>query len=79
MKTQPYVVSYQKEHFHKGTRYHWVICGSHNADEMISWGYAETQEQAEKAAQNEIKDLIAGLTKGGRVVSTSKTLSRNQC
>ncbi len=79
MKTPPYIVSYQKEHFHKGMRYHWVICGAQNTDEMISWGFAETQEQAEKAAQNEIKDLIAGLTKGGRVINTSKSLTRSQC
>jgi hypothetical protein len=77
MKTPSYVVSYQKEHFHKGTRYHWVICGTQNCDEMVSWGYAETQEQAEKAAENEIKDLISGLTKGGRVLNTAKTFTRS--
>ncbi len=79
MKPASYVVSYQKEHFHKGIRYHWVICKSQNCDEMISWGYAPTQEQAEQAAQNEIKDLLSGITKGGRVLPQAKPLSRFQC
>lgn len=79
MKPTSYVVSYQKEHFHRGTRFHWVICCAHNSDEMISWGYADSQEQAETAAQNEIKDLLAGITKGGRCVNTAKSLTRHQC
>ncbi len=79
MKPASYVVSYQKEHFHKGIRYHWVICKSQNSDEMISWGYAPSQEQAEQAAQNEIKDLLSGITKGGRVLPQAKPLSRFQC
>lgn len=79
MKLTSYVVSYEKEHFHKATRYHWMICGAQNADELVSWGYAATQEQAEIAAQNEIKDLTSGLTQGGRVVNTARSLTRHQC
>ncbi|HEY5175381.1 MAG TPA: hypothetical protein VII95_07425 [Terriglobales bacterium] len=68
-----YVVSFQAEPFHKGTRYHWMICWAQNPDELVSWGHAPTQELAEKAAQNEVKDLSSGRTQGGRVTSTSKS------
>ncbi len=57
-------------------RYHWMVCGAQNPDELISWGYASTQELAEAAGQNEIKDLLSGLTHGGRVTSTIKAFSR---
>jgi hypothetical protein len=79
MKQPSYVMSFQKEHFHKGIRYHWMICGAQNADELVSWGYAATQELAEAAATNEVKDLTSGLTRGGRVVSTSKAFGRHHC
>jgi uncharacterized protein YceH (UPF0502 family) len=65
-----YVVSIQAQSFRKKTRYHWMICGENNPDEMISWGHAPTQELAENEAQNEVKDLTSGLTQGGRVAST---------
>jgi hypothetical protein len=68
-----YVVSFQAEPFHKGTRYHWMICWAQNPDELVSWGHAPTQELAEMAAQSEIKDLSSGLTQGGRVTNTSKS------
>jgi len=68
-----YVVSFQAEPFRKGTRYHWMICGIRNPDELVSWGHAPTQELAEKAAQNEVKDLSSGQTQGGRVISASKS------
>jgi len=66
-------MSFQAEALHKGTRYHWMICRSQNPDELVSWGHAATQELAEMAAQNEVKDLSAGRTQGGRVISTSKS------
>jgi hypothetical protein len=68
-----YVVSFQAEPFHQGTRYHWMICGAQNPDELVSWGYAPTQELAERAAQNEIKDLSSGRTQGGRITSPNKS------
>jgi hypothetical protein len=68
-----YVVSFQAEPFHKGTRYHWMICWAQNPDELVSWGHAPTQELAEMAAQNEVKDLSSGRTQGGRVTNTSKS------
>lgn len=79
MKQPSYVVSFQKESFRKGIRYHWMICGKDNADEMISWGYAPTQEAAEAAARNEVQDLTSGLTRGGRVLSAPKPFTRHQC
>ncbi len=66
-----YVVSFQAEPFHNGTRYHWMICRAQNPDELVSWGHASTQGLAEEAAQNELKDLSSGLTQGGRVSSKS--------
>ena len=68
-----FVVSFQAEPFHKGTRYHWMICRAQNPDELVSWGHAPTQELAETAAQNEIKDLSLGRTAGGRITNTSKS------
>ncbi len=64
-----YVVSIQAQSFRKKTRYHWMICGEDNPDELISWGHAPTQELAETEASNEVKDLCSGLTEGGRVTS----------
>jgi hypothetical protein len=68
-----YVVSFQTEPYHKGTRYHWMICWAQNPDELVSWGHAPTQELAEIAAQNEIKDLSSGRTQGGRIITGSKS------
>ena len=68
-----YVVSFQTEPYHKGTRYHWMICWAQNPDELVSWGHAPTQELAEIAAQNEIKDLSSGRTQGGRIIAGSKS------
>ena len=67
-----YVVSFQAEPFYKGRRYHWMICKAQNPDELVSWGHAATQELAEKAAQNQVKDLSSGRAQGGRMISTSK-------
>ena len=68
-----YVVSFQAEPFYKRMRYHWMICRAQNLDELVSWGHAPTQELAEKAAQNQVKDLSSGLTQGGRGTGTSKS------
>jgi hypothetical protein len=68
-----YVVSFQTEPYHKGTRYHWMICWAQNPDELVSWGHAPTQELAEIAAQNEIKDLSSGRTQCGRIITASKS------
>jgi len=65
-----YILSYQAERFHQGKRYYWMICGSQNPDQLISWGHAATQEEAEKAARDEVSDLSSGLTQGGRVTTT---------
>ena len=72
-----YVVSFQAEHFYKGTRYHWMICTAQKPDKLVSWGHAPTQDLAEEAAQNEVKDLFSGRTQGGRVNSTSKWAPTN--
>jgi hypothetical protein len=66
-----YVVSFQAEHFHKGRRYHWMICLEHKLDELVSWGHEPTQELAETAARNELENLSSGMTSGGRIISTS--------
>ena len=68
-----YVVSFQAEPFHRRTRYHWMICRVQNPDKLVSWGHAPTQDQAEKAAHDEVKDLSSRRTQGGRVTSTSKS------
>jgi hypothetical protein len=68
-----YVVSFQTEPYHKGTRYHWMICWAQNPDELVSWGHAPTQELAEIAAQNEVKDLSSGRTQGGRIITATKS------
>lgn len=73
-----YVVSIQTEHIRQGPRYHWMICGADNPDELVSWGYAPTLEQAQTAAQNEVLDLSAGRTKGGRVTSTITEFTRRR-
>ncbi len=73
-----YVVSFQAERFYKRTRYHWMICKVQNPDELVSWGHAATQELAEKAAQNQVEDLLSSaLTQGARVTSMSKSATTN--
>jgi hypothetical protein len=69
-----YVVSFQSEPFHRGRRYHWMICSSMSPDELVSWGYAPTQKLAEQAAQIELKDLSSWLSKGGRVTSEIRSV-----
>ncbi len=64
-----YLSSFQTEPFYKGRRYHWMICCTMKPDELVSWGHAPTQELAEKAAENELRDLSSGLTQGGRANS----------
>ena len=71
-----YVVSFQSELFYKARRYHWMICRTIKPDELVSWGHAPTQELAENAAQNEVKDLSLGLTQGGQVPSQSSSVLR---
>ena len=66
-----YIVWFQVQPFRKGRRYHWMICREQNPDELVSWGHALTQELAEVAARDEIQDLSAGTSNGGRVASTS--------
>jgi hypothetical protein len=70
-----YVTSLDESHLQCGdVRYHWMICKQDKPDELVSWGHAPTQEQAEVAAQKEVKDLAHGRSQGGRVVSTDKSL-----
>ena len=66
-----YVVSFQSIRFYKGVRYHWMICLEHKPDELVAWGHALTQELAESAARDEVKNLFSGLSHGGQVASTS--------
>ena len=73
----PYVLSFQSEHFHKGKRYHWMICWTHKPDELVSWGHAASREQAESAARQEVTDLLSGASKGGRVISAITAFTRH--
>ena len=67
-----YVMSFQSQPLRKGQRrYYWIICGEQNPDELVSWGHALTQQLAEAAAQDEVKNLSSGLSHGGRVASTN--------
>ncbi len=66
-----YVLSFHAERFYRGRRYHWIVCCEGKPDELVSWGHAATQELAETAARNELKDLASGLSRGGRVASTA--------
>ncbi len=74
MKKRPvsYVSSFETvpSQFPNGrARYHWMICRDSCPDKLVSWGYAASQEEAERAAQNELCDLASGVTEGGRVVN----------
>jgi hypothetical protein len=71
-----YVASFQTEPFHKGRRYHWMICRADNAEELVSWGHEPTREQAEAAAENEVRVLSSSMAQGGQVVSATKPLAR---
>jgi len=73
-----YVVSIQTEHVRQRPRYHWMVFGVKNPDEIVSWGHAPTLEQAESAAQNEILDLSSGRTQGGRVACTITEFTRRR-
>ena len=73
-----YVTSFQSEHFHRQMRYHWTICRAQKPDELVSWGHAPTQKDAELAARNEVSALCRGLSQGGRVVSSVKPWT-NRC
>jgi hypothetical protein len=66
-----YVISIQAQPFRGKTRYHWMICLEQCPDELISWGHATSQAQAEAEAGNEVRDLVSGLTQGGRVSGPS--------
>ena len=66
-----YVVSFQAVRFYKGVRYHWMICFERKPDELVAWGHALTQELAEMAARDEVKQLSSGLSHGGQVANTS--------
>ncbi|HWR35051.1 MAG TPA: hypothetical protein VN622_04160 [Clostridia bacterium] len=71
-----YTMSFQAERFHKSVRFYWMICGTQNPDELVSWGHAQTQELAEAAAQKEVNDLISGLTECGLVKSAVTAFTR---
>lgn len=72
-----YVVSIQPQPFRRKTRYYWTICGDQNPDVMISWGHAETQALAETEAGNEVRDLLSGLTQGGRVAGVTHSFNHH--
>ena len=73
---KPYVVSFQTEPFHKGRRYHWMICRADNAEELVSWGHEPTLELAQAAAENEVQVLSSGMAPGGPVASATKPFTR---
>lgn len=67
-----FVVSFDVEPYHQGTRHHWMICRSQNPDELVSWGHAPTREMAERAAEREMEELSSGRTEGGQATSPIK-------
>ncbi len=67
-----YLVAFDVEPYHQGTRHHWTICNSQKPDELVSWGFEPTRELAETAANRELEDLAAGRTQGGQVASSAK-------
>jgi hypothetical protein len=67
-----FVVSFDVEPYHQGTRHHWMICRSQNPDELVSWGHAPTRELAERAAEREMEELSSGRTEGGQAASPIK-------
>ena len=69
-----FAVSFQVERVYRDTRHYWTICRTQAPDELVSWGYSRTKAEAEVAAQNEVNDLSAGLTQGGR--GTVEVVSR---
>jgi hypothetical protein len=75
-----YVLEIQSEPlpFRRGLRYHWMIYWAHKPEELLSWGHAQTQPLADAAARNELKDLQAGLTQGGRVACVKTKISFNR-
>src|ERR1700687_561443 len=73
-----YVLSFQAETVHQQKRYHWMICGAQNPDELVSWGHSPTQKLAAVAARNEVTDLSSGLSQGGQMTSTSHTFSHRR-
>jgi hypothetical protein len=73
-----YVLSFQTEPFRRGVRYHWMVCRTQKPDELVSWGHAPTQEQAEKAARTEAEALSSGLSQGGQVSSTIQAFTHRR-
>jgi hypothetical protein len=71
----PYVVSIQAQPFRKKTRFYWTISAEQTPDFLVSWGHADTQALAETEAGNEVRDLLSGLTQGGRVASVGHSFS----
>ena len=72
----PYVLSFQTEPFHKGRRYHWMICRADNQEELVSWGHEPTRELAEAAASKEVRALSSTMTQDGLVVKATKPIAR---
>jgi hypothetical protein len=70
-----YIVTFDVEPYHQGTRHHWMVCRSQNPDELVSWGHAPTRELAESAAEKEVENLSCGRTQGGQAVPTAKPLT----
>ena len=70
-----YVVTFDVEPYHQGTRHHWMICRSQNPDELVSWGHEPTRELAERAAEKEVENLSCGRTEGGHAAPTAKPLT----
>lgn len=79
MNQQPgrYVVSIQAQPFRKKTRYYWTICAEQTPDFLVSWGHADSQAIAEAEAGNEVRDLLSGLTEGGRVSSVGHSFQHH--
>ncbi len=74
-----YLLEFQAEPSRfRGVRYHWMIASARKPDELVSWGYADTQELAEAAAREELRDLDAGLTEGGRRKKKMSRISFNR-
>jgi hypothetical protein len=73
-----YVASFDSESYYERSRYHWMICLTDNAEELVSWGHEPTRDLAEAAAEKEVQLLACGLTQGGHVVGLSKPIRRRR-
>jgi len=62
----PFVISVQAGHYFRQTRYYWIICQAGKPEELVSWGHARSEQEAEAAARDEVESLLSGSSLGGK-------------